>query len=81
MSVVRLILQIILVIVAIVLIVLVLMQSSKGAGMGAAFGGGSSMGGVHGRKASREAKLSKYTKICAIVIGALAIIMVILPAA
>jgi len=81
MSVVRLILQIILVIVSIGLIVLVLLQSGKSAGLGASFGSNAVATGARGRKVSREVKLQKYTKICAIVVGVLAILMTVLPAA
>lgn len=78
MEVVRTILTVILLIVSVLLIVVVLMQQSKSAGLGAAFGGDTQLTGSRGQAASKEAKLQKLTKIFAVAIGVLALIMVIL---
>ena len=79
MEVVRTILTVILLIVSVLLIVVVLMQQSKSAGLGAAFGGdGAQLTGSRGQAASKEAKLQKLTKIFAIAIGVLSLLMVIL---
>ena len=75
----RLIITIILLVVSVVLIAVVLMQQAKTSGLGAAFGGESSSLSVKGKAATKEAKLQKLTKILAIAMGVLSIIMVALP--
>ncbi len=74
----RTILTIVLLLLSVLMIVVVLMQQSKSAGLGAAFGGDSQITGSRGRAASKEAKLQKITKILAIAIGVLALVMVAL---
>ncbi|HWR22106.1 MAG TPA: preprotein translocase subunit SecG [Feifaniaceae bacterium] len=75
------IITIILLIVSVVLIVVVLMQQAKTSGLGAAFGGEGSSLSVKGKAATKEAKLQKLTKILAIAMGVLSVLMVALPAA
>jgi len=60
------------------MIVVVLMQQGKNSGLGAAFGGDTQALGVKGKAASKEAKLQKITKILAIIMGVLALVMVVI---
>lgn len=78
MDVVMLIGQILLILVSICLIAVVLMQATKSAGLGGAFGGDTQSFTPRGKAASKEAKLQKLTKIFAIVIGAIALILAII---
>lgn len=79
MDIVRLIIQIIMLLVCIGLVAVILMQQAKQNGLGAAFGGETSSLSLKGKSATKEAKLQKLTKILAIVVGVLALIMVALP--
>lgn len=80
MDTIRKLLTVILLVVSIVLIVVVLMQKSKEGGLGAAFGGETSSLSLKGKAVTKEAKLQKITVVLAIVMGALALVMVALPA-
>jgi len=79
MDVVRFVIQIIMLIVCVVLIAVILMQQAKQNGLGAAFGGETSSLSLKGKSATKEAKLQRLTKILAVVVGVLALVMVALP--
>ncbi len=84
MDVLRQIITYVLLAVSLLLIVVVLMQKSKEGGLGSAFGGDSGTGSslsMKGKAASKEAKLQRITKILAIIMGVLALVMVALPRA
>ena len=78
MEIARMIVTIILLIVSVLMIVVVLMQQGKNAGLGAAFGGDTQSLVVKGKSASKEAKLQKLTKILAVIMGVLALVMVVI---
>lgn len=72
------IINIVLILCSIAMIAIVLMQQTKSSGLGGAFGGDTQSFTARGQKASREAKLQTITKVLAIVIGVLAIVMMII---
>lgn len=69
---------IVLIAVSIGLIVFVLMQESKSGGMGAAFGGSNESFFGRNRSKTKESQLALATKIGAVIIAVLAIVLVIL---
>lgn len=83
MDILRQIITIVLLATSVLLIIVVLMQKSKEGGLGAAFGGsdGTSSLSTKGKAASKEAKLQRITKILAVIMGVLALVMVALPSA
>ena len=80
MEVVKIIVNFLLLIAAVLLVIVVLLQDSKNAGLGSAFGSETTSLSVRGKKASREKQLQKLTVILGIVVAALAIIMLMIPA-
>lgn len=80
MEIVRQILTILMLIDAVVLNVVILMQQSKETGLGSVFGGETSSLSLKGKAATKEAKLRKLTVALAIFMGAVALVMVALPA-
>ena len=78
MDILQIIVHIVLIVISVLLIVFVMMQQTKSGGLGSTFGGETQTFTVRGRAASKEAKLQKLTVISACVIGALAIILMII---
>ncbi|MEZ4358434.1 MAG: preprotein translocase subunit SecG [Eubacteriales bacterium] len=80
MQILSIILQVILCIFAIVLIVTVLLQPSKGAGVSGALGGASdtSFGGGSKKARGMEAKMARFTKICAVGFMIIAVALLII---
>lgn len=70
--------QIVLVLASVAMIIAVLMQESKSAGIGAAYGSDTESFGARGREAAKDRKLQQITKILAIVIAVLAIVLMCL---
>lgn len=71
------ILNIVLIALSVALIAVVMMQQTKSGGLGGAFGGDTQSFTARGKAASKEAKLQKITKILAIAIGVIAVVMTI----
>jgi preprotein translocase subunit SecG len=80
MDILEIVVNFLLLIAAVLLVIVVLAQDSKNSGLGSAFGSETTALTSRGKKASRERQLQKLTVILAIIVAALAILMLLMPA-